>query len=393
MRNFLLIPLILFVVGCKNINKRMSVHARRDMQAHPGWDSLGSGIKGCVNALAIYKDNLYVGGRIDSAGGKRMHGIAMWDGQNWYSVGKGISGNVNSLVVYNGELYVGGFFDSAGGKPFNCIARWNGTEWSDVDTLEDIIAMTTYNNRLYATGFNDTTDEKTTHTIGAWDGKEWDTLNNPDKNWEIRSLCAYKGLLYGGGRIYEDTNLIVFKRRMWSFVNRAFKFDINAMLEYNDELYVAGGDASGNTDPHIYKWNGTLWSKPGAGLKGEIKSLAVYSNKLYAGGQFARVNKQFAGCLACWDGNTWNAIDGGVNLNNVVLEKICPVTDGNLVVYVDTTPNTRGVVYYDTLFANLTVNAMLEYKGQLYIAGKFDFAGGVAAQNIARYKEPARLNQ
>ncbi len=392
MRNLLLIVVVLFAIGCKNAHKNGYGHATRVLKPSIGWDSVGSGIKGTVNALAVYKGNLYAGGGIDSAGGMPIHGIAMWDGSKWHSVGSGIRGNVNALIVYKDELYAGGYFDSAGGKPYSCIAKWNGIKWSDVDTINDVIALATFNNRLYATGFNDSADNRTTHTIGTWDGKEWDSISNPDKRWELRSLCPYNNNLYAGGRVGKDSSLVVLGKYGWAIVGKSFPFEISTMLEYKNELYLAGGDASGNSSTHIMKWNGKAWGKPGAGLKGQIKSLAIYNNRLYTGGQFARVNGVYTGCIASWDDTAWAASGGGINLKSVELEKICPVNEANLVVYVDTTPNKRGMIYYDTLFANLSVNAMLEYKGQLYIAGKFDYAGGVPSQNIARYKDPAKQN-
>jgi len=393
MRNLLLITIVLCGLGCKNLKRNSSQSDGRQLKASPGWDSLGAGIKGTINAMVVYNGDLYVGGRIDSAGNIPMHGIAMWDGHNWHSVGKGITGNVNALAVYHNELYAGGFFDSAGGKPYSCIAKWNGTKWSDVDTLNDAIAMTTFNNRLYATGFNDSSDEKTTHTIGSWDGAMWDSLLNPDKNWEIRALCTYNGNLYAAGRISGDSNLIVLARHGWSIIRKPFKFDVNTMLQFNSELYFGGSDVLGNGASHIIKWNGKAWNVPGSGLKGQVKSLAAYNGKLYAGGQFARVGNKYAGCLAMLNDTDWQAVGGGVNLESIELENKCPATESNLVIYVDNTPNKRGVIYYDTLFANISINAMAEYEGELYIGGKFDIAGGVPAQNIARYKEPAKLNQ
>ncbi len=393
LRNLLIICVVLLGLACKNLNRQSVEITNRQLKPALGWGSVGSGLSGTVNALAVYNGNLYAGGRIDSAGGAPVSGIAMWDGYSWHSVGKGITGNVKALTVYHNELYAGGFFDSAGGKPYSCIAKWNGTNWSDVDTLADVIAMTTYNNRLYATGFNDSTDERTTHTIGSWDGSEWDSLGNPDKDWEIKSLCSYNGNLYGGGKISGDSNLIVMAKHGWTLIRKPFRFEINTMLQYNDELYTGGDDVASNSASHIMKWNGKIWSTPGTGLKGQIKSLALYNGKLYAGGQFARVGNEYAGCLAVLNEVDWQAVGGGVNLSNIALETKCPTTPSNLVIYVDNTPNKRGVIYYDTLFANISVNAMVEYKGELYIAGKFDIAGGLPAQNIARYKEPAKLNK
>lgn len=390
MRNFLLLVVLFPVFGCHNLNRNRNMAGNRAFKAAPGWDSVGDGIEGVVNAMAVYNGNLYVAGSIDSAGNKPVQGIAMWDGSHWAPVGGGISGVVNSLVVYNNELYAGGFFDKVSGREYSCLAKWNGVKWSDVDTLMDVKAMAACNGKLYATGFNDSNENKTTHTIGCWNGRDWEAMDNLDSWWEVNSLCAFNNTVYGGGRMGSDTSLIVLSKYGWSVVPRSFRFEINTMLVYNGELYVAGSDVNGNGSSHVVKWDGKIWRMPGTVLKGNIKTLAVYNGKIYAGGQFAYIDDKYAGCLAVLNDSAWTTLSGGVNLDNIALEKKCPETEGNLVMYIDTTPNKQGIVYRDTLMANITVNAMTEYKGELYIGGKFDIAGGIQANNIARYKEPAK---
>ncbi|MGP8213951.1 MAG: hypothetical protein ACLQQ4_00165 [Bacteroidia bacterium] len=389
MRNLLLILLALVVFGCKNNADNKTVHAKRVMKAHPGWDSAGNGIRGIVNALAVYHDELYAAGSIDSAGGKPISGIAKWNGKNWSPVGKGIKGNITSLAVFNDELYAGGFFDSADGKPYSCLAKWNGSHWSDVDTIVDIIALAATNNKLYAAGYYDTIEDETSHSIGCWNGEKWDTIYNPDKRWEIKSLYVYRDTLYAGGNMGKDSSLIKLTKKGWVVINKPIHFEVNAMAEYEGELYLAGNDAEGNNRPHIASLGEKGLTNPGKGIIGHIKSLAVYNDKLYAAGQFAMVNEKYAGCISRWDGENWQVIDGGVNLNDIPLERICLVTPANMPLYIDTVVG-KVSISYDTLAANIFINSLAEYKGELYIAGKFDVAGGVPVHNIARYKEQAK---
>ena len=77
------------------------------------------------------------------AGNKSVNNIARWDGSNWYPVGTGITGHdadVECMIIYKGDLYVGGFIDSAGGKEaMKNIAKWNGKEWGaqlEVELME-----------------------------------------------------------------------------------------------------------------------------------------------------------------------------------------------------------------------------------------------------------------
>jgi len=101
-------------------------------------DGMGSTVRemvpfdGTVRSMVVYNGKLYVGGVFDSAGGKPAKSIACWDGHNWSAVGAGLStgkypsvANVNALCVYKGELYAGGSFTSSGGKTVMNIARLN----------------------------------------------------------------------------------------------------------------------------------------------------------------------------------------------------------------------------------------------------------------------------
>ncbi|HXB13565.1 MAG TPA: delta-60 repeat domain-containing protein, partial [Bacteroidia bacterium] len=86
---------------------------------------------GIINAMAVFKGNLYLGGKFDDINGKPAHNIAVWDSKTFEPVGDGFtgkglnSGSVHALCVYKGELYAAGSFTSSGGKTVMNIARLN----------------------------------------------------------------------------------------------------------------------------------------------------------------------------------------------------------------------------------------------------------------------------
>jgi len=86
-------------------------------------DSVSSG-----TAMTIYKGELFVGGTsvvtIPSTG-ITLNNIGRWDGSQWRALGLGTNSTVFSMAVYNDDLYVGGAFSQAGGITVNYIARWN----------------------------------------------------------------------------------------------------------------------------------------------------------------------------------------------------------------------------------------------------------------------------
>jgi hypothetical protein len=97
------------------------------------WSSPDIGLYGGSNvgvaALETYNDNLVAAGIFTNAGTISVNNIASWDGSEWNAMGSGIQGDIDwhwvyDLAVWNNELIVGGHFNTAGGKPCNSIAKW-----------------------------------------------------------------------------------------------------------------------------------------------------------------------------------------------------------------------------------------------------------------------------
>jgi hypothetical protein len=97
--------------------------------------ALGSGIDtGTANALTVFNNELYVGGRFPAVGGITVNNIARWNGSNWNLVATGVNDSVCSLYSYNSVLYAGGTFTAAGATIANRIARWTGNSWTSMST-------------------------------------------------------------------------------------------------------------------------------------------------------------------------------------------------------------------------------------------------------------------
>ena len=130
-------------------------------------------------------------------------------------------------------------------------------------------------------------------------------------------------------------------------------------------LFAAGTfTAVGSTVgvPHVAKWDGLIWQPVGSVSfqGGHVNALAVFDYgtgpKLYAGGDFWQIGGVAANHIACWDGNTW-----------------APLTGGGI-----GTGPFDGWVQSLLVFDDGTGPA-------LYVGGSFSVAGGVPAQNIARW--------
>src|SRR5438445_9420898 len=103
----------------------------------PNWSDVGgvgmaSGYT--VYAVAVYNDELYIGGSFPSVTGPgtACANLCRWNATNgWRAVGtftnSYTAGSVFAFAVYNGQLYVGGaFLNAAGVTKCDQICRWNG---------------------------------------------------------------------------------------------------------------------------------------------------------------------------------------------------------------------------------------------------------------------------
>lgn len=129
-----------------------------------------------------------------------------------------------------------------------------------------------------------------------------------------------------------------------------------AVIEYNDEIYVAGNASTlgGGIMNEIMRWTGSQWTDVGDGILdatglGGVNEMVEYKGDLYIGGQFAQENHSKENHIARWNGQEWLSVGGGVE-NDV-----------------------------------RSIYSMHVYNGYLYVGGAFDTIGGIPANGIARW--------
>lgn len=214
------------------------------------WQQVGGGNpNGRVESMINYQGELYVGGEFGQVGGNvPANLIARWNGTNWSKLGSGLVGDFSTaaaMAVYNDDLYVGGRFTNAGGKPTFNIARWNGTQWSDLDTgvASDVtaLAVDTINNLLYVGGGIYSAGGNSginADGIVKWDGFKWIYGGYSPA---ISSLAIYHNEIFAGNYNVDDTIIRRFDGEQWHPVEGGPAASIVALEVYNDELYVGGG--------------------------------------------------------------------------------------------------------------------------------------------------------
>ena len=178
-------------------------------------------------------------------------------------------------------------------------------------------------------------------------------------------------------------------------------------------LYVGGNfaTAGGTTVNNIAKWDGTNWSALGAGTNNEVWALTVFDDgsgeALYVGGNFTAAGGMGAYFIAKWDGSNWTPLGAGMG---AAVDALTVFDEGDL-------GSGQPLLYaggWFTTAGDLVVNSIAKWDGSswaalgngvgpepssvtslavyddgngpaLYAGGGFETAGGVEANNIARW--------
>ena len=366
------------------------------------WSAPAGVLNGAIHCFAVFDDGkgsgpaLYAAGSFAGAGSVWANRIAKWDGTSWSPLGSGLDNQVFSLAVFDdgtgsgSALFAGGSFQSAGGVPASRIAKWDGTSWSAVgsgmnayvDTLAVLDDPGGSGPALYAGGSFTSAGGIAANRIAKWDGVTWssveDGISGPGSP-VVSALAAFDDgrgpgpSLYAGGRFSSSggalaSNLARWDSRRWSALGNGLDDTVQALTVSHDpegkSVLYAGGcfqGAGGAVVDSVAKWDGSSWSALGAGMNGCIESLTMFDDglgagpALIAGGGFFTAGGLATNHIASWNGTSWSALGSGV----------------------------FGGTFYTTVCAL----AVFDDGGgsALYAGGRFAFAGGSSANNIAKW--------
>jgi hypothetical protein len=346
------------------------------------WTALGSGVTEGTNSTRIFalavlsNGDLAAGGNFTTADGVAAKNIARWNGSSWapLSPASGLSSCVYAFAALpSGDLVMGGDFTTAAGVTVNRIARWNGSSWSPlgsgvsagtVGTFVETLSVLS-NGDLVAGGNFTAAGGVAANNIARWDGSSWSPLGS-GMNGTVRALTVLpNGDIVAGGNFTTAGGVAANRIARWngsswtalgSGVNEGPNgTSIFALAVLPNGDLVAGGDfttAGGVAAIRIARWNGSSWAPLGSGMNGRVYALTVLPNgDLVAGGFFTTAGGVSANRIARWNGSSWTALGSGVN---------------------------EGTVTFIFALAVLP-------NGNLVAGGDFTTAGGVTANNIARW--------
>jgi len=315
------------------------------------WQALNNdGLSGNVNAMVVYGDDLFVGGNFVSTGDGSITDlkyIARYDLNDgtWNTLPKGgLNGIVRSLALYGDDLYVGGLFTKTGDtlQDLSHIARYDITDktWNELENgglNGDVYAMTVSGDDLYMGGYFSETGDGSVYPMGKivrydiTDGT-WDKLANDGLNNAVLSLAVSGNDLYVSGNFSQTDDGIV------TGLNRIARYDISGntwiampnqglnsaamvLVLFGDDLYMVGAfTRTFEPDTDLYQiarydtTNKNWHALPNNGLDGTFASgLILSGGDLYVGGDFSQtkdgtvpdLNKIARYNIA---GKTWHAL-------------------------------------------------------------------------------------
>ncbi len=320
------------------------------------WTDLDGGLDGEVHAMAIYNNELYVGGAFDNSNsGIYSEAIIKWNGTAWEVANDiGIYGEVYALQVFNNKLYLGGDFELPTGALRGFLSvlgdSTNGLYMRDYP-MGPVNALTVHNNKLIVGGnFTTSFNAVTLANIATFDDTTLTSIGN-GINANVKALTVFNNQLYVGGDFFDDTQDTLFGFGYWAdtaWVNESYllrgptpwDYDIviNDFGAQDSSLYVAGDFTCCDGAITYYGSGLAGYINFGAfsGMGGvssfndAVNTIAIYNNEILVGGLFDSV--KYAGGQS---GLTEIGNLGGLALNTDSATSIIerPDNEVNVLVY------------------------------------------------------------
>ncbi|MEZ4702043.1 MAG: T9SS type A sorting domain-containing protein [Rhodothermales bacterium] len=273
-----------------------------------------------------------------------------------------------------GRLYVGGFFSEVAGMPAVGLVRWDGAAWEPLgDGTMDVGAMRFVGDTLYVGGEN--LDPHANHEqVARWTPEGFEPFGT------FRHRCCGSPTIYAieadpnGGLIvagnftevdtfFEANSLARWRDAQWETIGARIEGTIivdDAMdavlgvLTDSQNVYIAGlFDRVGTLETGgLAKWTGSAWEGLATGPESVYVLVFGPEGSLYAGGGFTDIDGKEINRIARWDGTAWEPLGAGID----------------------------GEILFGSGVSALAADA--EY---VYAAGDFESAGGIPANNIARW--------
>lgn len=400
------------------------------------WSAVGGGVNAVATCILSYGTDLYVGGAFTKAGSTNVSLLARWDGANWNGVGAGLTGSqVLSLTSFGNSVYVAGIFTTASGTHATNIVEWDGTS---LNPLGAGISSGSTVSRVYNNGTNIVVGgafllagNLIANEIATWDGfGSWNTIGTPNRmngaSTVVRTFAGDPTNLYAGGSFNQigqtNARLVAhFDGANWSPMGSglsggtgSFAAVVNALGTTSSNVYVGGlfNTAGAGSAANMAAWDGANWSALGSGPGGEVAAITVRPDGVYAAGAPVSGANFGSPFFVRWDGASWQNMfavnpddtffllylnDPNIAMDTMAFQGTNIYVGGHFIITWHDPTFTTGIscsniFRFDGTYArvvgsglNSNVVAMTVLGTNLYVAGLFTNADGLAASHIAMW--------
>lgn len=325
------------------------------------YHNMGAGVNGTVNAIAEYRNKIFVAGSFSQAGATTVNNIAYWDGNSWNGAGC-IYGEVKDLIVYNGDLYACGSFDVCAALADINLAKWDSTNnmWVQIYGLSGKInTMQVVNNELVLGGLFDY--QATPTNIAKMDGANgFITYANTVDN-EVMDVEEYKGNVYVTcNSTVSDSNLILklSSGNSWEPIPTfkgimSISNSFNTLCVDNDTFLLGGdfkrlamvGNPSLNAFDISYFVAGQQQKMVELNVDSTVNKLVVFKGNVFLGGKFKS---------SYWFNDKLNSI-AMKNGNPVGIKDITDASTVNLKVYPNPSESSSIIIVENDIDATVLI--------------------------------------
>jgi hypothetical protein len=391
------------------------------------WHALGQGTSGAVRAITVLPNgHLAVAESYSTTllpwNPGWVIGIHVWDGASWTTIAQPNLPVWALATMPNGDLVAGGSFTDIG----NRIARWSGGAWIDlgspgpapwvVDQVAELAVLT--NGDLVAAGSFTMLGGTNATNIARWDGTGWSSMGGGVENGGNAIFEMPTGEVIVGGYFTTAGSIVASCVAAWDGVDwHALGDGLDGAARTIAELpngdLIAGGAFAhglGATLHGVGRYDGSAWHPLGAGMAGgDVHAIETLGGgDVIAAGAFTTAGSTLVGAIARWDGTTWWALGSGlaggmVPAGNALVE----TPNGDVIVggefttaggvaasaiarWNGTSWSALGTGLQGGTLGVASAQALLALPGgNVVVAGRFQSAGGVVANGVARWNGTA----
>lgn len=373
-----------------------------------------------VNTMAVFQNNLIIGGQFGSTSGVVTRRIAQWNGSAWSQLAQGVFPEVSAMTVFGSQLWVGGSISQAGTLPAGNLAIWNGTSWSAGATFDaPVRSLAARNGSTAATSFVFAGGDfsvaggvaaprvaRFSSSTGAWTALPGlPTTSCVSLHVRSTGLTTFQLHAALGGVIADKVWRL--NGTTWTSLGSTSlsgSAQPTSLAFFNGQYAVAlesPGTGSSPLAQAVRVHDGTSWQPAlGPGFDDRVEALAASGGEIVVAGRFRRNGAVALERIARGSPGAWQPLGTGLG-GGVGASALCVCANGDIIAGGDFT--SAGGVAVNNIArwngstwgplsngVNGTVYALLELpNGDLIAGGNFTTASGVTVNHVARWNGAA----